>query len=301
MTYKPIPMSTLIEISCFYSFYYKEYTSSHYYPGETHDFWECLYVDKGEVMVTAGKTQHLLKSGMVIFHKPNEFHSFYAHGGSAPNVIVFSFGCDSEPMKWFESKILNLNDDYRNLLALMINQARRTYEYPFHSPFPRIPSAPVGSEQLIKLYLELFLVRILIERPDNVLGKKHISSLHKNNEALTMVEHINHILRDRLHDKITLDELSQIMHVSKTKLKTIYKQITGNSIAKTLNHMKIEQAKTLIRENQYNITEISNRLGFGSIHQFSKTFKKTVNMTPTQYAQSVKSRTERYLTQASQN
>src|SRR5690554_6243932 len=97
-SYQPLPMKTIIQVKCFYSFYYNEFARSYKYLGESHDFWECVYVDKGEVMVTADDTQHLMKAGMIIFHKPNEFHSFYAHGGTAPNMVVFTFECKSRAM-----------------------------------------------------------------------------------------------------------------------------------------------------------------------------------------------------------
>lgn len=41
--------------------HYFEYTSNFYFPGEAHDFWEFLYVDKGLVDVTAGETNYVLK------------------------------------------------------------------------------------------------------------------------------------------------------------------------------------------------------------------------------------------------
>lgn len=52
--------------------------------------------------------------------------------------------------------------------------------------------------------------------------------------------------------------------------------------------MKMEAARGLIREGQLNITEISSRLGFSSVHYFSRRFKKLTGMTPTEYARSVK-------------
>ena len=44
----------------------------------------------------------------------------------------------------------------------------------------------------------------------------------------------------------------------------------------------------MIRENAYNFTEISEMLGFSTPHYFSTVFKKTINMTPSEYANSIK-------------
>jgi AraC-like DNA-binding protein len=54
--------------------------------------------------------------------------------------------------------------------------------------------------------------------------------------------------------------------------------------------LKVEQAKMLVREEQHNFTEISRLLGYGSIHHFSKAFKKYGGMTPSEYAKSIQAR-----------
>jgi YesN/AraC family two-component response regulator len=48
--------------------------------------------------------------------------------------------------------------------------------------------------------------------------------------------------------------------------------------------LKIKEAKRLIREGQMNFTEISEFLGFSSIHYFSKLFKKPTGKSPSEYA-----------------
>ncbi len=52
--------------------------------------------------------------------------------------------------------------------------------------------------------------------------------------------------------------------------------------------MKIDTAKQLIRDNHLNFTEISDRLGYTSVHYFSRQFKKLTGMTPSEYATSIR-------------
>ena len=73
-------------ITVFYAELSKTFTNE----GERHDFWEMVYVDRGEVLCTAGKRQFALKSGELTFHKPNEFHAIRSYE-SSPNFFVFSF------------------------------------------------------------------------------------------------------------------------------------------------------------------------------------------------------------------
>ncbi len=56
--------------------------------------------------------------------------------------------------------------------------------------------------------------------------------------------------------------------------------------------MKIDTAKELIRTERLNFTQISERLGYTSIHYFSRRFKKETGMTPSDYASSIKAMAE---------
>lgn len=64
--------------------HYFEYAKNYVFEGEKHDFWEFLYVDKGEVEVMADSTGYRLRQGEMIFHKPDEFHNVFANGVVAP-------------------------------------------------------------------------------------------------------------------------------------------------------------------------------------------------------------------------
>ena len=58
------------------------------------------------------------------------------------------------------------------------------------------------------------------------------------------------------------------------------------------SRMKIDAAKKYLREDHYNITQISEILGYSGIHYFSRQFKRFVHMTPTEYALSIKAMME---------
>ena len=75
---------------------------------------------------------------------------------------------------------------------------------------------------------------------------------------------------------------------NKKTLESIFKQCCGMSAIDYCRKRKTEYAKRLLREDAFNISEISEKLGFSSVHYFSRTFKDIENMTPSEYANSVK-------------
>lgn len=80
MAYHGVELQNSITIEKIFSIHYFEYMSNFSFAGESHNFWEFICVDKGEVGVTRGKSYTILKKGDLIFHKPNEFHDVKATG-----------------------------------------------------------------------------------------------------------------------------------------------------------------------------------------------------------------------------
>ena len=99
MDYVKTLLKNELTIKRIVTLHYFEYTRDYIFDGESHDFWEFLVVDKGEVEVMAGSNGYRLKQGEIIFHKPKEFHNVWANGKVAPNLIVIAFECNSEAIR----------------------------------------------------------------------------------------------------------------------------------------------------------------------------------------------------------
>lgn len=94
-SYIATELRKVIDVQSIVTVHYFEYAKNYVFEGERHDFWELLYVDKGEVEVMADEVGYRLKRGEMIFHKPNEFHNVFANGVVAPNLVVVAFVCPS--------------------------------------------------------------------------------------------------------------------------------------------------------------------------------------------------------------
>ena len=57
-------------VSKIITIFYMEISKNFKYDGEQHDFWEMVYIDKGEMICTADKNRFILKSGEMTFHRP---------------------------------------------------------------------------------------------------------------------------------------------------------------------------------------------------------------------------------------
>jgi AraC-like DNA-binding protein len=280
-----------LQIDSIVTVHYFEFACDYVFEGETHDFWEFVYVDKGELEVMADDKGFKLKQGEMIFHKPNEFHNLWANGKIAPNIIVISFDCKSKDMKFFENKIVSTGDTVKNLLAQIIKEALEAFSTPLNisttTRLDRKENALFGSEQLIKMYLQQLLIH-LIRRDASILPDERLSSSVKERTHKDMTHKIVNYLEDNLKSNITFNDVCKFSNLGATTLKAMFKERTGTGVMEFYKSLKIEESKKMIREGKFNFTEIAERLGYASIHYFSRQFKNLTGMTPSEYASSVK-------------
>ena len=80
------------------------------------------------------------------------------------------------------------------------------------------------------------------------------------------------------------DDFAREMGVSRTKLFTKLKEITGETPADFIQSLRLNAAAEMLRENmELNVSEISDRLGFSSPKHFRKCFKDKFQQTPMDY------------------
>lgn len=300
MGYNGIQLKDSISIGKIYSIHYFEYMSTFSFKGESHNFWEFICVDKGDVSITAGLRTMNLKKGEIAFHEPNEFHNVRATGDTAPNLVVVSFECNSRAMHFFRHKVLKVDDAERNLLAKIISEARHCFDCRLDDPYlqnmPQKKEEVFGSEQLIRLYLEQFLIHLA--RRYEAKGKTAPVAVSSNTKAtkarsdLEIYSRVTEYMAAQPDSKLTIEQICRDNLVSRSHLQKIFKEQCNLGIIEYFSHMRIRLAKEMIRTQRMNFTQISEALGYASIHYFSRQFKKITGMTPSEYASSIKAMSE---------
>lgn len=90
-------------------------------------------------------------------------------------------------------------------------------------------------------------------------------------------------IEQNFQDKITTDELSQEVALSRRSLERRFKEATNNTISQYVQRVKIEAAKKSFETSRKNITEVMLDVGYSDTKAFRGTFKKITGMTPFDY------------------
>ncbi|MBP3391898.1 MAG: helix-turn-helix transcriptional regulator [Clostridia bacterium] len=286
-------LKPIVDISRIFTVFYYEFSGDYQFEGESHNFWEFVYVDKGECkLFNSGRTFHM-KTGNIYFHKPNTFHALYGMPEQNFNVLIISFSCKSETMNAIPDEMIQVSGELRSVLSKITRECRNAFYLPIiDKDIPAIQakrSTLLGARQLIKLYMEEFL--ILLMRKEHLRNAKNPTlSLLSGQEVgqENLVASIKAYLLANLREKITIDDLCREFHYSKTYICTNIKKATGYSVIEFINQAKTERAKDLIRENKMSLTQISEALGFSGLEYFSKVFKQYAGLSPSGYKKKLK-------------
>lgn len=293
--YQSVQLKEEIHIESLLALHYFEYTGDFFFPGEAHNFWEFLYVDKGEVQVTSGSQACVLKKGDIIFYKPMEFHSLCSCGAIAPNLVTASFECDSPAIRFFEDKVLQVSDSERALMARMVQEAYAAYSSPLDDLSlkhmePR-KNPPFASEQFIRLSLEMLLLLLIRKGAPSQAAVKATASVKERTDR-DVLNRVILYLEEHVRERLSLDDVCRDNLIGRSYLQKMFRERVGGGVMEYFGKLKIEAAKQAIRERSGSFTEIARDLGYTSIHYFSRHFKKITGMTPSEYASSSKIRAE---------
>ncbi|UUZ84507.1 helix-turn-helix transcriptional regulator [Paenibacillus sp. P26] len=97
-----------------------------------------------------------------------------------------------------------------------------------------------------------------------------------------MVEKVVLHLRENYMTMLSLDSCAELFGTSPYTLSRAFKQITGINFIDYLTNIRIDSAKTLLRESDLKINEVAERVGYQHTY-FNRIFKKYEGITPSQY------------------
>lgn len=249
----------------------------------------CIYRGKSDIIID-NKCFSLTESNMVIV-PPESSYIVKIGKNDNPALLMISFNCDSTELSSISGRTIYLSAD--NVAALneillagknFINSSSSTYQYYDMSPHNHTSTL---RRQILFNKLELFLLNF-IDSEDTMT--ESVVNPYRTFSKQKLVTDINDYLQENISKNITINELSAQFNMSRSHISNIYHNEVGKSLIQSFNEMKINQAKEYIEKTQYNISQISDKLGFSSVHYFSRLFKKIVGVSPTKYEQNIYNR-----------
>lgn len=249
--------------------------------GESHYLAELKYIDLGTHSITVDGVPFTLNEGQMMIYAPFSFHD--SAESSCARASIVSFETDGEEFDELYNRVITLNSVQRKMISDIVDRGSELFTVadPKTGVVGMVPKAGVDPLELQKLknQLELFFLDVY-QTDKSALSNRRI---YRKDQFDALVVY----MRSRLCESITLDDIARDCSMSVSKVKLIFSEQCDSSPIAYFISMKLDEAKRLISETPMNFTQISDHLGFTSVHYFSKLFKKKTGMTPSEYSRSL--------------
>lgn len=154
--------------------------------------------------------------------------------------------------------------------------------------FARLPgsetaSAPVQPDVFDILsggYEEQEIVRRLSEDAAKRIAACQAYAQHREN---SMIHQAKAYVAQHYAENISLNQVAKQVCLSASYLSTLFKAETGSGFVEHLQHVRIQQAKKLLKESKMRIADIAQAVGYRDIRFFNKVFFKETSVTPSEY------------------
>ncbi|GBG10175.1 hypothetical protein PAT3040_04893 [Paenibacillus agaridevorans] len=138
----------------------------------------------------------------------------------------------------------------------------------------------VSTEMFKVTMLVRHLVAYSLYTPQAGKQNSDSSSTHSVDEALEL---LMHFMESYYREDITLQDLADQIHLNSSYLIRIFKQKTGMTPIQYLNHLRMNAAINHLSNHNLSIQDIVKLTGYQNIHYFSRAFKKTFGVSPSQW------------------
>ncbi|MDQ6419686.1 AraC family transcriptional regulator [Paenibacillus sp. LHD-117] len=234
--------------------------------GGRKDFY-LVYNSSGPMTVRSKGQDYILQPGSVFLYHPHEeqyfghyeeqkFHCYWVHftGRGVAELL--------QNANLFEERIfyIGIHLEVANLFENMMNEVR-----------DKKAGFELASASLLS-YLCSMISRLIHQRTD----------MYSDKNRKEIYESIKYIHEHYAKD-IYVKNLADIAHLSTDRYTTLFKRITDTTPLQYLNRFRLQKACDLMKHTRLNIQQISSLVGFEDQLYFSRMFKKTYNMSPSEY------------------
>ena len=250
------------------------YISSAKYGGDwhstphTHNCSELFFVTDGLGQFQIEDQIHPVSANDLIIVNSNVVHTEVSLNANPLEYIVLG-------VEGFE--LTGTNDPDQRYCIINCRPIRDTILFYLQNMLKEIETKPFGYGVVCQDLMEIFVILLL--RQTGV----SMSVVPDKKRSTHLCSTVRRYIDAHYRENITLNTLIEMTHVSKYYLVHVFTKEYGISPINYMIACRIDEAKQLLKNDDYPLSFISRILGFSSPSYFSQTFKKTTGLSPNEY------------------
>ena len=113
--------------------------------------------------------------------------------------------------------------------------------------------------------------------------QRSIPSVKISNADRKALENAAAYINDHFNCDISVEQLSRITCMGRTKLKLAFKEVYGTSITEYIQQRRLSHAETLLTLTDFTIEQVSTAVGYSNSGRFASMFRKSTGLFPAEY------------------
>ena len=166
-----------------------------------------------------------------------------------------------------------------------LKEKEHEFEQTFDNLLNEISENSFGSYLKIKSLLLDIITFLLRQIYQIVIKMPKIRPDIKDQFVKDMLRYI----QDNFHKDISLTDIASHTYRSVYYSSHVFKEAIGDSPVNYIIRLRIEKAKSLLRDSSLSVGEIASQVGYDDVHYFSNIFKKNAGISPTNYRKQLES------------
>ena len=239
--------------------------------------YDITYLINGECTCFVNHSIYKLSKGDLIIIPPGDIHRSTFHGKIPVERYVLSFR--EEELNWIRSLI---GDEIvsKSLKTGVISIPSKRRDY-IEALLNKLLFESEGQDILSPAFIQAGLLELLLfmircqQYENNVYKEIDVDNQLMQEIATYIYEHYD--------KKITLDDMAERFHISRSYLSKKFKQATGFGFKEYLVNVRIKNACRLLLETNHSITDIAFECGFNDSNYFGDAFRRIKGIAPNKY------------------
>ncbi|MDE6761465.1 MAG: AraC family transcriptional regulator [Lachnospiraceae bacterium] len=235
--------------------------------------YQLIYIASGKAHFYFEDREEIVTAGHMVLYRPKEVQKYVYYGmdqtevywvhftGSDVKNILRQYGISDNMHVFYCGALL----EYQSLFRLMIQELQMCRE---------------DYQELLAMMLRHIL--ILIHRQMN--NVKKTDSGFMTEEIDLAVTYFN----EHYNTDICIEEYAASRHMSTSWFIRNFRKYTGFTPMQYILEIRISNAESLLEATEYNITEISRIVGYDNPLYFSRLFKRSKGLSPSEYRKRIK-------------
>ena len=257
----------LIITSCGTYRLYKQPKFSTWRPRGRVDF-QLLYISVGRAHFYIEGEEKIVTAGHMILYRPKEtqIYEYYSEDKTEVYWVHFTGGDVSNILRSYgltkDKKIFCCGSDleYKNHFRAMIQELQMCKDdYP----------------EMLEIHLRQIFIKL----------HRYFSTVSKadNSQIVEDIDKAMLYFTEHYNENICIEDYAKKHNMSISWFIRNFKEYTGSTPMQYILAKRIYNAEALLQNSHYNITEISNIIGYDNPLYFSRIFKKVKGISPTEY------------------